>query len=355
MSQLERFKDDMRDWSDLQVDDRKYRATVAVQERNHEELWGLTRAYLKFAGRKGTHVSAHTLKMYRIAIVELLDHWQGVNLLRPSPDDAQEYVRWLEQGQHDPHNIKVYLHAPKSPATVNQRVSAARNLYSAFQWCGFEVSNPFEKVRVRKDPTAAHEKRQEYSLEVVGELLRKADELGDVITKVAIMLGVFDGLRVSEIINLKWRDIDFQERLLWIRGKGGKQRYLPLSSVLSKELAKLERVCEYVLCRKYRGYGPYTDESMRRRVDKLCMLTFGQDPLTGKGQGYKAIHSFRHTFGVNMHDQVGLLETQALMGHEDVTTTARYSKVTSLRASKRARGAQASIELLAGLGGGSDE
>ncbi len=349
MKTLERFKDDMRDWSDLSPEDRKYRAAVAVNERNHEELWGMAKAHLKFHGRKGTHVSAHTLKMYRVAVMELLEHWQGVDLLRPLADDAQEYVRWLEEGERDPLNNAVYLSEPKSPATVNQRVSAVRNLYHAFVWCGFDIEPPFEKVRIRKDPTAAHEKRQEYSLEVVRELLGKAEEQGDSTTKVAIMLGVFDGLRVSEIINLKWADIDFHERLIWIRGKGGKQRFVPLSATLSKELSRLERLCDYVLCRKYNGYGPYTDESIRRRIDKLCVLTFGPDPTTGKGQGYKAVHSLRHTFGVNMHDLVGLLETQALMGHEDVATTARYSKVTSRRASHRLRGAQAQLESLAGL------
>jgi integrase len=349
MRTLERFKDDMRDWSDLPQEDRKYRAAVAVNERNHLELWGMAKAHLKFHGRKGTHVSVHTLKMYRIAVMELLEHWQGVDLLRPSTDDAQEYVRWLEEGERDHHNAGVYLSEPKSPATVNQRVSAVRNLYHAFVWCGFEIDNPFNKVQIRKDPTAAHEKRQEYSLEVVRELLEKAEELGDTVIKVSIMLGVFDGLRVSEIINLKWVDVDLHERLIWIRGKGGKRRYVPLSAALSKELAKLERSCAYVLCRKYNGYGPYTDESIRRRIDKLCLLTFGLDPATGKGHGYKAVHSLRHTFGVNMHDLVGLLETQALMGHEDVATTARYSKVTSRRASQRSRGAQAQLEGLAGL------
>jgi integrase/recombinase XerC len=287
--------------------------------------------------------------MYRIAVMELLRHWQGVDLLRPSADDAQEYVRWLEEGERDEHHVHNVEVKPKSPATVNQRISAARNLYHAFVWCGFSIDNPFDKVRIRKDPTAAHEKRQEYSLEVVRELLDKADELRDTVTRVAIMLGVLDGLRVSEIIGLKWVDIDFRERLIWIKGKGGKQRYVPLSPTLSRELSKLERLCDYVLCRKYNGYGPYSDESIRRRIDKLCLLAFGSDPDTGRGQGYKAVHSLRHTFGVNMHDLVGLLETQALMGHEDVATTARYSKVTSRRASHRSRGAQAQLEGLTGL------
>jgi integrase/recombinase XerC len=347
MTQLLLQRDPMRDWSNLKPEERKYRAATAIQQRDHQTLWNMAKAHLLFRGRKGNHLSHHTLKMYRIAVMELLEHWQSVNLLHPSADDAQEYVRWLEEGVRDTNNE--YLITPKSPATVNQRISAARNLYNAFIWCGFEIENPFQKVKIRKDPTAAHEKRQEYSLETVRELLHQADEEGDVISKITIMLGVFDGLRVSEIINLRWSDIDFHERLIWIRGKGGKQRYVPLSATLSRELSKLERKSEFILCRKYNGYGPYTDESIRRRIDKLCTITFGKNPQTGKGYSYKAIHSFRHTFGVNMHDLVGLLETQAMMGHEDVSTTARYSKITSKKASQRARGAQVQLEHLAGV------
>ena len=42
-------------------------------------------AHLKFLGRKGTGVNKHTVKMYRIATLELLSHWQGVSLLIPIP------------------------------------------------------------------------------------------------------------------------------------------------------------------------------------------------------------------------------------------------------------------------------
>ncbi len=44
-----------------------------------------------------------------------------------------------------------------------------------------------------------------------------------------------------------------------------------------------------------------------------------------------------------MQEQVGALETQALLGHESLTTTMRYSKVTSRKASERARKAQEAL------------
>jgi site-specific recombinase XerD len=337
---LTTYRDPMREWSRLGLEDRKRRAAKAINQRDHEELWSLAQAHLLFRGKKGMSVSHHTLRMYRIATLELLEHWRGVDLLRPSEDQAQDYVRWLEQGDGDA--------GPKAPATVNQHVVAIRNLYQGLIWCGFEIDNPFYKVRLRKDPTPPHEKRQEYGLPTVAELLEAADEVGDQVSKIVLMLGVYDGLRISEIVGLKWEDVDFQEHFITITGKGGKQRYVPLGSALSRELSGLERRCDYLLWRKYNGYGPFTTDAIRKRIDKLCVLTFGKNPKTGKGNGYKAVHSLRHSFGVNMQERLGLLELQALLGHADPATTARYSKVTSLKASKRARGAQAELEHLTG-------
>ena len=75
-----------------------------------------------------------------------------------------------------------------------------------------------------------------------------------------------------------------------------------------------------------------------------CVLKrSGSTRLKGTPNGYKGVHAFRHTFGVVMQEQVGALETQALFGHNSLTTTMRYSKVTSRKASERARKAQEAL------------
>ena len=321
-----------QDWSRLEVSERKRKAALAIQQEDFETLWQLVLAHLQFTGRKGTLVSKHTLRAYERGVKDYLSFIGGADVLRVSPDEAQSYVRGLEQGNEE--------QPPKAPATVQLRVIAARRLYSALQWCGFEIDNPFEEVQVSPDPVKAHEKREEYRLETVQELLKAAEQFDDLLAKAAILLGVLCSLRVEEIVTLKWTDINFREQLISVKGKGSKSRTVPFDAGTSRALSSLPQLGPYVLMRKYGSWGPYTTDGLRNKLKRLCVRAFGINPFTQKANAYKAFHALRHTFGVIMQEQVGALETQALMGHEDLKTTLRYAKVTSRKASERARAAQ---------------
>ena len=332
MSDLLPLSQVWRDWSRLEPGERKRRAAQAILTEDTTTLWQLTVAHLQFTGRKGTGVSRHTLRAYERGVKDYLLYNGGADLLRVSPDEAQTYVRGLEQGNQET--------PPKAPATVQLRVIAARRLYGALQWCGFELENPFDNVRVADDPVKPHEKRSEYRFETIQELLKATREFDDPVAKVAILLGFLCGLRVDEIAALRWSDLDFRDQLIHVTGKGGKTRSVPLEATTSRALSALPHQCEFVLARRYGAWGPYTTAGLRDKVRRLCVKAFGTNPYTLQPNAYKAIHALRHTFGVMMHEQVGSLETQMLMGHESLTTTQRYAKVTSRKASERARGVQ---------------
>ena len=321
-----------QDWSRLPTDERKRRAARAILAEDHDTLWQLTVAHMQFTGKKGTSVSAHTLRAYERGVRGWLEYQGGADLLRVTPDEAQGYVRRLEQGDGET--------KPKAPATVQLRVIAARRLYGALAWCGFELNNPFEDVRVAPDPVKPHEKRAEYRLETVRALVEAAEDFDDSVAKVAILLGVLCSLRVEEIVSLRWADVDFQDQLLYVEGKGGKRRTVPFDAATSRALAALPHRGEYVLMRLYGSWGAYTTDGLRGKLRRLCTKAFGVNPFTKQPNAYKAFHALRHTFGVTMQEAVGLLETQALMGHESLATTQRYAKVTSKKASERARTVQ---------------
>lgn len=324
-----------QDWSRLETSERKRKAARAIQQGDVDTLWRLTVAHLQFTGKRGTGVSRHTLRAYERGVRDWLEYVGGADLLRVTPDEAQGYVRALEAGGEDT--------PPKAPATVQLRVVAARRLYGALEWCGFDIGNPFEGVRVSPDPVKPFEKREEYRLETVQELLAAAERFDDPIAKAAILLGVLCSLRIEEIVTLRWSDVDFREQLLQVKGKGSKRRTVPFDAATSRALAALPHGGDYVLMRKYGTWGPYTTDGMRGKLRRLCTKAFGVNPFTQKPNAYKAFHALRHTFGIIMQEEVGLLETQALMGHESLTTTQRYAKVTSRKASERARKAQEGV------------
>ena len=336
MSELVYAADAWKAWSAMLEGERKLRAAKAIAQEDHDDLWLMTLAFLQFKGKKGTRISQHTLRAYRRGVLDYLIYSGGADILRVSPDQAQTYVRILEQGTDDT--------KPKSPSTVQLRAVAARRFYQAFAWCGFDLDNPFEKVMIQPDPARPEEKRSEYGIGTVKDLVHACDTYDDAISKVTILLAVLSGLRIEEIVTLAWSDIDFRERLIRVHGKGKKVRIVPLDTAIGKAMSDVPHRGTQVLMRYYgKVWAPYRTAGLRARIKRLCLKAFGINPFDHTPNGYKGVHAFRHTFGIIMQEQVGALETQALMGHESLTTTMRYSKVTSRKASERARKAQEAL------------
>ena len=120
-----------RSWATLPEDELKRRAAKAANERDATTLWSLCRAYLYLRGAKGSKTSPHTLKNYERGVRDLLERWQGENLLRPSRDGDVSYIRQLESS-----GLK--------PATVGVKLASARLLYRALRWANAAAATPFE-------------------------------------------------------------------------------------------------------------------------------------------------------------------------------------------------------------------
>ena len=140
---------------------------------------------------------------------------------------------------------------------------------------------------------------------------------------VALMLCL--GLRSCEIISLHIHDIDLDASHIRVRGKGGKERLLPISPWIHSSLTnylKLERpsvahtACFVVLKGARRGQ-PLTPAALRKifrhRRDKSAFLKNAHP------------HRFRHTFCTNLiRQKVPLPIVQKLMGHASIDTTLLY-------------------------------
>lgn len=187
-------------------------------------LWTLTEAYIVLHGRSGAHVSPHTIENYERGTRKLLEHWQGENLLRPSGDAPLRFVRELEE-------------EGLAPGSINVRLASARTLHKALRWAGATEAAPFADVKAPRDPTPAEEKRQAYSDEAIEELVKYASTPD----RVLILLAAHGGLRISEILALKWTDVDLAGGTLKVsRGKGGKRRTVHLSAALAAVLEQYQ-------------------------------------------------------------------------------------------------------------------
>ena len=200
-------------------------AVTAANERDADALWRLTEAFIVTKGRKRANTSLTTLDSYRVGIDRLLKHWTGENLLRPSRDAGDRYVTDLQVGKHGDR--------PLEPGTIQVRLAAARALYRALRWADATELAPFADVTAPADENRPEEKRTAYTEKEIEELLYVADELGAVI----ILLGADAGLRVDEMLHLRWDDVNFSAGEIKVRsGKGRKKRTAEASPDLIQAL-----------------------------------------------------------------------------------------------------------------------
>lgn len=132
------------------------------------------------------------------------------------------------------------------------------------------------------------------------------------------------GLRASEIINLRVKDINLEERYLTVRqGKGGKDRIVPLSPELCTELSKYIKIFELSPESRLWDITRQGLYSIVRRYGKLSGIEERRgDPVTP--------HTLRHTYGVaSVNAGIDIRTLQKTMGHSDLSTTAIYLDVTA--------------------------
>ena len=293
-------------------------AVKAAHERDEAALWNLTSAHLLLFGAKGSRVSKRTQENYRRGLKDLLLDWDKENLIRPSRNAGVEWVRNIE--------TRVVLNPvtgePKldgrtgavktlAPATVALKLAAARALYRALRWSGATTASPFADVKPVKDAVKPWSKRGAYSQEELERLLEHAQGAD----KVMVLLGAHAGLRVAEMSELRWADLDFPaSQLTVVEGKGGKTDAVFMSDRLITALKDLPRGLPSDPILPYRAY------RARERFRKLCLLA----NVTYKG---KEVHGLRHAAGTRAHEVFNDLARVAdHLRQEDANTARRYAK-----------------------------
>lgn len=252
--------------------------------------------------------SAHTLRAYRKDLEDFSDYVkkraEDVEMI-----DVRAFVaRQIKDG--------------RNKSTAGRRLAAVRSFLKYLHREGYIRENPAKLVNT---PKAQRPLPQFLSVDDVFLLVQQPKSIGFLQTRDRAILELLysSGLRVSEIAGLNMEDVNTREGLVKVKGKGKKERILPVGSK-AVDAIKSYLVEKILLKRKDKALflnnrgRPLSDRGVRRIVVKYAKMI-------GIG-GRIGPHTLRHTFASHLL-QAGadLRVIQELLGHASLSTTQKYT------------------------------
>lgn len=261
--------------------------------------------------------------------------------------DLRQFVEFLQE--HDPcaatgsrnalkaidpsliRGFLAFLHQDHSKTSVGRKIAALRSFFKFLVKEGLVRVSPLQGISAPKTekvvPTVL-------SVDEVFALIEKpeqSDVLG-VRDRAILELLYCCGLRVSEAVGLSVSDLDLAQGSVRVRGKGNKERQLPLGSKArvalqnyldqrrALEARRKNGENEAALFLNSRG-GRLTTRSVARMMEKYARLLTLFRPLYP--------HAIRHSFATHLLDAgADLRVIQELLGHSSLSTTQKYTHVS---------------------------
>ena len=278
-------------------------------------------SYLEF--ERG--LSRNTLEAYRGDLLQLgrflSEH--NVSALEAGPAEISDFLTGLAAGDAD--------HRPSSPATIHRKSACLRSFYRHLRREGLRESDPTATLSA---PRRSRKLPQVLTRGEVEKLLAQPSGTDPQALRDRALLELMyaSGLRASEAIGLELGDIDLEERVLRARGKGSKERIVPIGQAALRALsAYLERGRpklvknrpEIHLYVNFRG-GQLTRQGLYKIVRRHALTAGLADRMSP--------HTLRHTFATHLlAGGCDLRSVQEMLGHADVSTTQLYTHLSSER------------------------
>ncbi len=269
------------------------------------------------------NASSLTVKAYREDLFGLLEWLQTQGVGAPRTDALTP---------HDLRGFQAALsEAGYARTTISRKLASLRSFYRFAMRQGIAASNPAKPLR---NPRRQRKLPHVLSTGEVGRLLvaPPADRVPGLRDRAILETMYSAGLRVSELVGLQDGDIDRDEQVVRVRGKGRKERISPLGSFALRAIGRYT---------KRRTRAPETDAL--GRVAPVFVNRFGRI-LTTRSVGrmlekYIAAamldsrtspHTLRHSFATHLLDRgADIRSVQELLGHKSLATTQIYTHVSA--------------------------
>lgn len=257
-------------------------------------------------------------------------------------DDLSFYLDFLNKENIDVldsdykviRNYLSYMYNKKySSKTISRHISSLRSFYKYMLKENYIVKNPMTLISNPKQESKLPHFLYYNELETILNIPDKSTPLGQR-DSIILELLYSTGIRVSELVNIKLKDINLSTRKIRILGKGNKERIVLYGEYLKNLLdiylndgrEKLVKNNQEHLVLNKNGSG-LTTRGVRVIIDNILKK--------GEIDFHISPHVLRHTFATHMLDSgADLKSVQELLGHENLSTTQIYTHVSNERLRK---------------------
>lgn len=251
--------------------------------------------------------------------------------------DLEEFCSYIENHKIDYTCMKysdvsqylIYLGSTNlSSTSISRHMSSIRSFYEYMMKNGNVENSPFKLVR---GPKKAKKLPNYLQYEEFLDLVRACDEtpLG-VRNRLILELLFATGIRVSEAISIKLKDINFKNREIKITGKGNKARIVYFNKICQEIMSKyVLEARQSILKGKKSDYllvnhlgNPLTRVGLADILNRLIQKSALKHKISP--------HTLRHTFATLMlNEGMDIREVEELLGHARLSTTSIYTHVSN--------------------------
>ena len=255
----------------------------------------------------------NTVESYLLDLMSFLKWFNG-DVRTTTKEDILNYISFLRENLNE--------------KSINRHISSLKSFYLYLLDMNYIKINPLEDISILKVKKSLP---KYLSIEEVDKLLNiKLNTAFDYRNKAMLEVIYGTGLRVSELVKLEYSNIDFENSIIRVKGKGKKDRIVPLGEIASYYLKTYINDYRSKLLNKnnydeifLNNHGkPITRQGFNFILENIRKETGIEKELTP--------HTLRHSFATHLLEGgADIRSIQEMLGHENISTTNIYTTVVN--------------------------
>lgn len=257
--------------------------------------------------------SQHTIRAYQIDLSQflefLIDRKNHQDILTVKRDDIRDFIGYLLKYGYD-------------KRSVARKLSSLKSFFKYLIRKKILSTNPAKAIKTPKITKTLPGFLTQYQIQKV-LAFQGTDEI-TLRNKAIIEVLYGAGLRASELVNLNIADIDFYSEVILVKGKGNKQRIVPLGSYAQQAIK------EYLAARKDKANPALFLNQQGKRLSTRSIQKIVNQLISRVSEvSHTNPHTLRHSFATHLLERgADLRAVQELLGHSSLSATQIYTHLS---------------------------